>query len=323
MAEHSKREQGKNSSRQQSAPRSSTPKDTRRQAQALLKYTSQLLRRHGRKLSPEVLTKIESAQAELSKVIADGDTQSTIDRGNALQSMVEQHLPHKKRKSAAREYAESILIAILAALFLRAFVVEAFKIPSGSMIPTLQVGDHIFVNKFSYGLRMPFTRWYFVQFDQPERGDVVVFMYPKDPETDFIKRVIGIPGDTVTVRNGMVTVVDENGKTVAIERVPLEEDYLYQDNNPALPGSQIRTSQYTEVIGGKEHTVIQRKDGYHSRDVGPLRVQPGHLFVLGDNRDNSHDSRYWGQVPLENVKGRALIVWWSTNDTGRIGTVIR
>jgi len=177
-----------------------------------------------------------------------------------------------KKKSVFREYAEAAIIAIILALFIRTFVVQAFKIPSGSMEPTLLVGDHILVNKFIYGVKIPFLRKTLIPIQKPERNDVVVFIYPMDPSKDFIKRVIGIPGDTIEILGRSITI---NGKP-------------FVDKHGVYTGG-------LQVNG----------------HFGPVTVPKDHLFVMGDNRDHSYDSRFWGFVPLESVKGEAFIVYWS------------
>lgn len=182
------------------------------------------------------------------------------------------------RKSVLREYAEAIIIALLLALFIRTFVVQAFKIPSGSMIPTLLIGDHILVNKFAYGVKNPLTGTIWVPVGEPRRGDVVVFKFPQNPDQDFIKRVIGIPGDVV---QGIDKKVYVNGRLLA--------------DGPAVHLDP------QMVPGG-----IQPRDTF-----GPLTVPPHALFVMGDNRDNSHDSRFWQFVDFRAVKGKAFMLYWS------------
>lgn len=183
------------------------------------------------------------------------------------------------QKSGLRENVEAILVAILLALFVRTFIVQAFKIPSGSMKETLQIGDHILVNKFIYGVKIPFIQATLIPIKDPARKDIVVFEYPEDPSKDFIKRVIGVAGDTITIRNKKLYV---NGN---LQR---PEDYaVYKD--PRVFPLQLS-----------------------SRDnLGPIEVPENSLFVMGDNRDNSHDSRFWGFVELEAVKGKAFIIYWS------------
>jgi signal peptidase I len=176
-----------------------------------------------------------------------------------------------KGKSVVREYAEAIVIAIVLALFIRTFVVQAFKIPSGSMKPTLLVGDHILVNKFIYGIKLPFTDKILISLSQPERGDVVVFKFPLDTQKDYIKRVIGLPGDRVELV----------GKQLLINGRPTEDPHA----SYSMSGNM--------------------------RMFGPVTVPAGHLFVMGDNRDESSDSRVWGFVPRSYLKGKAFLIYWS------------
>lgn len=184
----------------------------------------------------------------------------------------------KNRKSVVREYAEAIIIAILIALFIRTFVVQAFKIPSGSMKPTLQIGDHLLVNKFTYGIKLPFIRKTLVPIDDPQRGDIVVFIYPVDREKDFIKRVVGVAGDTIEIRN----------KTIYLNGSPYDDGHGVYVDSMLFPSS------------------IQPRDNF-----GPVTVPPGQIFVMGDNRDQSYDSRFWGFVDLKDVLGKALAIYWS------------
>ena len=186
--------------------------------------------------------------------------------------------PDKKRKSTFREYAEAIIVALVLALIIRTFVVQAFKIPSGSMEPTLEIGDHILVNKFIYGVKIPFTSINLFPWESPQRGDVIVFIYPLEPDKDFIKRVIGVGGDTVRIVNKKLYI---NGVEVSDPHAVYKEDMI-------LPGD------------------MQKRDNF-----GPVTVPRGNLFVLGDNRDRSLDSRFWGFVPLEDVRGKAFIIYWS------------
>jgi signal peptidase I len=183
-----------------------------------------------------------------------------------------------RKKHIVREYAESIIIAALLALVIRTFIVQAFKIPSGSMEDTLAIGDHILVNKFLYGTKIPFTDKKILKIRDPSRGDVVVFEYPEDPSKDFIKRVIGTPGDEVEVRNKKVFV---NGK-------------IYE--NP---------HEIHKELG------IVPKEQNPRDNFGPIKVPEGALFVMGDNRDRSYDSRFWGYVKYDKIKGLAFIKYWS------------
>ena len=189
-------------------------------------------------------------------------------------------MAEEKKKSVVREYAEAIVIALILALFIRTFVVQAFKIPSGSMIPTLLIGDHLLVNKFVYGIKNPFTDSDLISLGNPEQKDIIVFKYPENPDQDFIKRVIGVSGDRVEIKNKKVYV---NGKLLAVEAAINLDPRIIQGRNPP-------------------------RDNY-----GPVTVPENQLFVMGDNRDNSHDSRFWGFVDLQAVKGKAFIIYWSWN----------
>lgn len=184
----------------------------------------------------------------------------------------------QKKKTKVQEYAEAIVIAILIALFIRTFIVQAFKIPSGSMKPTFQIGDHILVNKFIYGVKIPYIRKTIIPFKEPQREDIVVFIYPEDKSKDFIKRVIGVPGDTIEIRN----------KKIYINGLPYNDPYGVYTDDFIIPGS------------------IQPRDNF-----GPVTVRPGTVFVLGDNRDQSYDSRFWGCVDLKDVLGKAFLIYWS------------
>jgi len=215
------------------------------------------------------------------------------------------------RKSELREYAESILVAIAVAMALRAFVVEAFKIPSGSMIPTLQVGDHIFVNKFTYGPAIPWTHSRLWSRMPPERGDVMVFAYPEHPEQDFIKRVIAAPGDKLEVRGGHPII---NGWEVPSCSVGT---YTYTEQPD---GARHEGEVFVEFLEDEAYLTLYDHQSLSMEYQGPYYVKPGEVWVMGDNRHNSHDSRMWfggtgGGVPFENIKGRALFVWLSVSDT--------
>ena len=200
-----------------------------------------------------------------------------------------------KPKSKLREYIEAILLAIIIAFFIRTFVIQAYKIPSGSMKPTLQIGDHILVSKFNYGVKLPFLRSTLIPIGTPKRGDILVFIYPEDRSKDFIKRLIGLPGDTIEIRN----------KKIFLNSLPLNDTRGVHVDNLIIPGS------------------VQPRDNF-----GPVTVPEDSIFVMGDNRDESYDSRFWGFVKMKDVLGKALIIYWSWNheDTwvrwGRIGTIL-
>jgi signal peptidase I len=220
-----------------------------------------------------------------------------------LDERMDEHLAFA-RKSAGRQYAESIGLALGVALLLRAFVVEAFQIPSGSMIPTLDVGDHIFVSKFAYAVGVPFTNLKIAELGKPKRGDVVVFKYPPDQSIDYIKRVVGLPGETIEVRHNEVFI---NGQ-------PMAREELHEPCS-AGDGADEDDRRFCEVwlehLDGKTHLTHQEPIRSNGSDFGPVTIPVGHYFCMGDNRDNSKDSRVWGFVPFELIKGRALVIWWS------------
>jgi signal peptidase I len=190
------------------------------------------------------------------------------------------------------EYARSFFPVLAVVFVLRSFLVEPFQIPSSSMVPTLQVGDYILVNKYTYGIRLPVLRTKVLSINEPERGDVMVFFPPHMNDTYFIKRVVGLPGDTVTYRDKVLYV---NGERV--ERQPVAE----------LPTPDARYSLGLEALGESNH-LMQVDTMRPGRDFSVV-VQPGHYFVMGDNRDNSSDSRIWGQVPEQDIVGKAFAIW--------------
>lgn len=205
-----------------------------------------------------------------------------------------------------REYAESLIAAILIALFLRFSVVSAYKIPTGSMVPTLKVGDFILAYKLPYGLQLPFFEDR-IGARLPERGDVIVFRYPGHESIYYVKRVVGLPGDRIAVRNRRL-VVNE-----------VEADYLELNDELIrdLPGNDFYMA-FEEQLGGTSHAIIRSKAD-EGEFFGPVVVPPGHVFVLGDNRDSSDDSRYWGPVPTRNIEGRVSLVWLSLDWARRWG----
>lgn len=218
-----------------------------------------------------------------------------------------------KKKSTFREYAEALLTAVLIALLIRAFVIEAFKIPSGSMLPTLSIGDHIFVNKFVYGLRIPFTKYRVLDVSEPKRGDVVVFMYPTEEGKDFIKRITGIPGDHVLMEGENMWV---NGhrlpeRTLTVEEFPGDKRRLMVKNGSMRSIPFVRGWRdydfFEEDLDGVEHLVQYER--HLEREKFEAVVPEEQYLVIGDNRDNSSDSREWGFVPRDNIKGKAMFVW--------------
>ncbi|MGQ0619697.1 MAG: signal peptidase I [Panacagrimonas sp.] len=195
------------------------------------------------------------------------------------------------------DFSRSFFPVIFAVLILRSFLAEPFRIPSGSMIPTLLVGDFILVNKFSYGLRDPVFHAEFIKGDRPQRGHIVVFRYPHDPSVDYIKRIVGVPGDTIAYRDKTLYV---NG-----EAQTQDADGVY--NVPSFPGGT--AYRYKENLNGREHHIIVNPND-PARDF-EMTVPPGQYFAMGDNRDGSFDSRGWGTVPERNLVGRAFFIWMS------------
>jgi signal peptidase I len=220
------------------------------------------------------------------------------------------------KEPAVVEYAKSFFPVILIVLLLRSFLVEPFRIPSGSMMPTLLVGDFILVNKYHYGIRLPVLDRKVFDIDDPQRGDVVVFRFPRDPRVDYIKRVVGVPGDHVVYRNKTLFI---NGEQIAQQPAGT---YIGTGSGLSHSGADLRR----EVLGKAEHDILvePRLRGMDADVVVP----EGHYFVMGDNRDNSNDSRYWGFVPDENLVGKAFMIWmnWDTAAGGvgwdRIGNSI-
>ena len=221
------------------------------------------------------------------------------------------------------EYGVSFFPVILFVFVLRSFIVEPFRIPSGSMLPTLQSGDLILVNKFTYGLRLPVVDTKVIPIGEPKRGDVMVFRYPVDPSVDYIKRVVGLPGDQVAYLDKKLYI---NGK-----EVPRKADGQYFE-----PDRVAYTAQFIETLGDKPHKILL--DERRSQDIGPISSFPyrekceylrngirctvpaGVYFMMGDNRDNSLDSRFWGFVPDQNLVGRAFFIWLNMGSLGRIGS---
>ncbi|MFA4829029.1 MAG: signal peptidase I [Thermodesulfovibrionales bacterium] len=202
----------------------------------------------------------------------------------------------KSKKRLLWEYTEAIITALILALLIRAYVIQAFKIPSGSMIPTLVIGDHILVNKFLYGTKIPFSETMVLEFTKPEKGNIIVFKYPEDPTRDFIKRIIAVEGDVVESKN----------KTIYVNGKQTSELYTQHTDNSIRP------------MG------IEPRDNF-----GPLIVPKNKFFVMGDNRDQSYDSRYWGYVDRKDIKGKALILYWSWDSKNnwvrfaRIGRLVK
>ncbi|MCR4297826.1 MAG: signal peptidase I [Gallionella sp.] len=227
------------------------------------------------------------------------------------------------------EYAKSFFPVILIVFFIRSFLAEPFKIPSSSMIPTLQVGDFILVNKFTYGIRLPIVNKKLVQLNDPQRGDVMVFRYPENPSLDYIKRVIALPGDTIEYRNKRLRI---NGVEQAQQA---DGDYNYVETGLNF----VHTEKRIESFGERKHTILVnperptlslnavaefkgRENCVYGDETVRCKVPDGHYFMLGDNRDNSRDSRYWGFVPDNQIVGKAFFIWMNFSDLKRIGLSI-
>lgn len=215
------------------------------------------------------------------------------------------------------EYSRSFFPIILIVLLLRSFLVEPFRIPSGSMMPTLLIGDFILVNKFAYGIRLPVWNKKIIPIDEPERGDVVVFRYPEDPSIDYIKRIVGLPGDRIGYYDKKLYI---NGKPV--EQEPLGS-YAGVGSGISMTGANM----LLERLGDVEHHILVMPGAPSGN--GEIEVPQGRYFVMGDNRDNSKDSRVWGFLPEEYLKGKAFMIWmnWDSSNDGvawnRIGTKIK
>jgi len=219
------------------------------------------------------------------------------------------------------EYAKSFFPVILVVFLVRSFIVEPFKIPSGSMMPTLLAGDFILVNKFTYGLRVPILNNTFLTVNKPARGDVIVFHYPPNPSIDYIKRVVGLPGDKVAYQDKRLTI---NGQPVAVENAGYYE-YVMSGLNV------VQAKQYHEQLGTKQHDILVHDvvGNYESDTIGAkfaegeeITVPDGQYLAMGDNRDNSSDSRVWGFVPEQNLVGKAFFIWMNFDQGSRIGNKI-
>jgi signal peptidase I len=256
--------------------------------------------------------------ARTAKLIADG---IKVDSNGNRHAIEQANL----RQPTWIEYSGSFFPVIALVFVLRSFLWEPFKIPSSSMVPTLLVGDFILVNKYTYGIRLPILNKKVIQVNDPQRGDVMVFKYPKDMSQDYIKRVIGVPGDKITYENKRLTV---NGKPV--DYTPLD-DYL-DDQHP------VYHKQFVEQLAGTPHRILNT-DGKRTLDLGGVEnfphreacdysydkftciVPEGNYFMMGDNRDNSADSRYWGFVPDKNIVGKAIVVWMNFSNPKRVGGI--
>lgn len=278
----------------------------RNRAKQLISQTRVLLSKNSAKINPESADVVNKKIAGAEMALAGGDTEEILRRTSDLEGASRDYLS-RFAKSKLRQNVEALVFAVALALLIRTFVFQPFKIPSGSMIPTLLVGDHLLVSKFIYGTKIPFTGKTVLPVEGIKRGDVIVFTYPNtehDPSKNniyYIKRVVGLPGDRIELDGRQLVI---NG-----QKVPIEFTGTYTDERN---GEQF--DEYKEDLYGDEHTAIYRK-GRDSTNKGsfiPVSVVPeGHVFVMGDNRDNSQDSRFWGFVPFGDIAGKAFLIHWS------------
>ncbi|MFN3198018.1 MAG: signal peptidase I [Bradymonadia bacterium] len=347
-------------------------KKARKRAAPALKEIRARLKKYGHTIDPARRAEVKGAADTLQTAVEGESVKAIWDALKALDKAVEDHMAGVG-KSQTREYAESIGLAIVIALILRAFIIEAFTIPSGSMIPTLAVGDFLFVNKLSYGMRVPFTNKLLVEWDQPSKGDVIVFSYPCNPPQDFIKRVVAVPGDVVDITgprgpffipgslvvNDKPVMEDSQGPFEAYPAFATPDETAKEQmfGNPthayrSVMGDWALTTLHRTSFKDEEQLVGRRanqepydwnlwpaevpKNVCHQPEdtvqAGarlpsfPWKIPEGHVMVMGDNRDNSSDSRVWGLVPMANIKGRALFIWLSwdrTADWGEFWNKIR
>jgi signal peptidase I len=236
-------------------------------------------------------------------------------RNVVIQSSTQTHqgveVSRKGEEPVIVEYSKSFFPVLLIVFLLRGFVVEPFRIPSGSMLPSLFIGDFILVNKFAYGIKLPIVNYKLIELDQPERGDVVVFRYPRDPSLDYIKRVIGLPGDHIAYYN----------KVLYVNSKPVDREFVGQYKGPG----QTYANEYVEKLKEGEHAILLLPARPNNLQ-GEYIVPESTYFVMGDNRDNSNDSRVWGPVPESNLVGKAFMIWMHYSDEWhmeRIGSLIK
>jgi len=308
---------------------------SRKTGDIFLKHARREMERTPKLFTPADRQRIDQKLQVLENALA-GDDRLAIEHGlkDARRSL-DRLLP-LYRHTTVREYAEMIIVALVLAMFIRTFIVQAFKIPSGSMIPTLRIGDHILVNKFLYGIRFPLIDKK-IPITKPQRGDIIVFKYPIEPDKDYIKRIMGVPGDTIKVKFDKIVVNDEE-----VPRV-LQGERRYRELEDQR-AAEFTSVLYIETVNEKEHDVLYAPGNQHqnyspelARKYGFCRMNPdgegylvceipeGLYFCMGDNRDKSNDSRFWGFVPEQNIKGKAWRIYfsWPPGQLTRFGMKVR
>ncbi len=299
-----------------------SPRPLRKEATRLARETSRILKYRGGRLSATDLNALNARLKDLDQALAkDAEAPALAAAMESLRAGLSKHHDALKR-ATTREYVQSLGAAVGIALVIRAFVFEAFKIPTGSMIPTLLIEDHIFVNKFVYGLRVPFTHWRVVDGGTPQRGDIVVFEYPgpgEDHGKDFIKRIVAVEGDRVRLTGNRLVINGQEVPTEVLDKSAPCEDATF---------ARCRCVRQKERLGDTEYVTqhlapppVNTAIGCINNPDWPLpdtegttmpevTVPAGHVLAMGDNRDNSSDGRFWGFLPVENAKGRAMVRWW-------------
>ena len=280
----------------------------RKSSQELLNSTKSILKANKNDISPDIRNIFNERLNNLEESLISGDLESIKSSYSSLKNFYDQNLSQYS-KSKLRQNVEAIIIALCLALLIRTFIVQPFKIPSGSMIPTLLIGDHLLVNKFIYGTKIPFVNIRILPVEDVQRGDVVVFKFPGNDTVNkgvhYIKRAIGLPGDVIDIQGRDVFINGEKVKQI------YDGNYEYFEQ-----GTEISTDRYIDTLSDNIFDVIYKKSSVNTtkgKTNFPITVPEGHIFVLGDNRDNSYDSRFWGFVPVNNISGKAFLIHWSWN----------
>lgn len=295
-------------------------KKLRKLADKEINRTHKCIEKHTDRFNADSRKAISLAEQELTKAMEYGDPAEISGALKNYKRTVDLYVPFWQI-SIVREYAEAIVIALILALIIRAYFIQAFKIPSGSMIPTLLVGDHIVVDKLTYGFKVPFVDKKILPMRKPKRGDVIVFKFPEDTSKDFIKRLIGLPGDLIEVRGPNLFI---NGKQMSHKS---EGKFKYEDTFDIPVSSNL----FIEDLEGVNHQILQDRldpDGGLIKGIGSkltFTVPPDKYFMMGDNRDRSNDSRYWGFVDFNLIKGKALFIYfsWPPRQLLRVGHPVR